>query len=117
VTLEIERPTPAATSLPRRTAEDLEEDRLAAARRREAALHIVVVSLFWLVSVPFTLGWGLLGDQPQLFTLIIAALLSLFLPFTAAVIATRHAFYFTAGCYAVLTLVMVIPAISMVRAG
>lgn len=113
----MERPTPATPSLARRTEEDIRADRAAAAARREAALHIALVTVLWLVSVPFVLGWGLLGSEPQLGVLMLAALLSLVLPFIAAAIATRHALYFTAGCYTVLTLVMIIPAIGMVRAG
>lgn len=117
MTLEIERSPLTRGTMVHRTAQEVREDRRAAARRAEAALHILLVTLLWLVSVPFLLGWGLLGAEPQPGTLFFAALLAVLLPFVGAVIATRSGLYFTGGCYAVLTLVMVLPAISMVRAG
>ncbi|WP_157408598.1 hypothetical protein [Actinoplanes sp. N902-109] len=112
MTLEIERP---AAAVVRRTAQEARADRVAAARRRQAALHVAVVTLVWLVGVPFLLGWGLLGAQREDSVIMLAALLTVVLPFTGATIATRSGLYFTAGCYMVLTLVMVIPAVSMVR--
>jgi hypothetical protein len=115
VTLEIERPTPLGPAA-RRTAEEMRADRLAAARRGEAALHVAVVTLVWLVSVPFLLGWGLLGARREDGVIMLAALLTVVLPFTGATIATRSGLYFTGGCYVVLTLAMLIPATAMVRA-
>ncbi|MGA5304977.1 hypothetical protein ACPCHT_34075 [Nucisporomicrobium flavum] len=117
MTLEIEGSPLAPRPVAYRTAEEIREDRLAAARRTEAALHVLLVTLVWLVVVPFLLGWGLLGAQREAGTLALAALLAVVLPFTAAVIATRSRLYFTGGVYVVLTLVMMLPAISIVRAG
>lgn len=117
MTLEIERPLPVERPVLRRTEQEVLEDRRAAKLRAEAALHIAVVTLAWLVLVPFLLGWGVLGAERSLGAIALAALLAIVLPFTAAVLATRATLFFTAGCYAVLTLVMVVPAISMVQAG
>ncbi len=117
MTLEIERPLPAARPVLRRTEQEVAEDRRAAVRRSEAALHIAVVTLAWLVLVPFLLGWGVLGAERSPGAIALAALLAIVLPFTGAVLATRAGLFFTAGCYAVLTLIMVVPAISIVRAG
>ncbi|WP_305782511.1 hypothetical protein [Symbioplanes lichenis] len=99
-----------------RTPEEIRADRRAAARRVEAALRIAVVTIAWLVLVPFLLGWGVLGAERSAAAILLAAMCAIVLPFTAAVLATRVGLFFTSGCYAVLTLVMVIPAISMVRA-
>ncbi|GAA2541974.1 hypothetical protein GCM10010435_06950 [Winogradskya consettensis] len=122
MTLEIERPVerpadPVRPATTRRTAEEVHADRQAAARRTQAALHIAVVTLAWLVSVPFLVGWGVLGTQREDGVLLFAALLAVVLPFTGAAIATRNGLYFTGGCFAVLTLAMVVPAISVVQAG
>ena len=117
MTLEIERSPLVSRPVAYRTAEDIREDRLAAARRADAALHVVLVTLIWLVVVPFLLGWGLLGQQRQPGTITLAALLAVVLPFAAAVVATRSKLYFTGGVYVVVTLAMVLPAVSMVRAG
>ncbi|BCJ55160.1 hypothetical protein Asp14428_66350 [Actinoplanes sp. NBRC 14428] len=117
MTLEIERSPLARGTAVHRTAQEIRDDRRAAARRAEAALQVLLVTLVWLVSVPFLLGWGLLGSERQPGTLLFAAMLAVILPFVGAVIATRNGLYFTGGVYAVLTLVMVVPAISMVQAG
>jgi formate hydrogenlyase subunit 4 len=117
VTLEIERSPLARGNPVHRTAQEIRDDRRAAARRTEAALHILLVTLIWLVSVPFLLGWGLLGAEREAGTLLFAAMLAVILPFVGAVIATRSGLFFTGGVYAVLTLAMVLPAVSMVQAG
>jgi len=117
VTLEIERSPLGVRPAPHRTAAEIREDRMAAARRTEAALHILLVTLLWLVAVPFLLGWGLLGEERQPRTLALSALLAVVLPFLAAVIATRSRLYFTGGVYVVLTLVMILPAAGILRAG
>ncbi|MFI5930878.1 hypothetical protein [Actinoplanes sp. NPDC051494] len=117
MTLEIERPADVERPIVRRTAEDVRADRRAAARRHQAALHVVAVTLAWLVCVPLVLGWGVLGPQRQDGVVLFAALLAVVMPFTAAVIATRSGLYFTGGCYVVLTLAMIVPAVSVVQAG
>ncbi len=117
MTLEIERSPLGPRPVAHRTAADIREDRLAAGRRTEAALHVFLVTLIWLVVVPFLLGWGLLGQERQTGTIALAALLAVVLPFLGAVIATRSRLYFTGGVYVVLTLVMVLPAAGIVRAG
>ena len=117
MTLEIERSPLRPRPVAHRTAAEVREDRLAAARRTEAALHILLVTLIWLVVVPFLLGWGLLGQERQAGTMAFAALLAVVLPFLAAVIATRSRLYFTGGAYVVLTLVMMLPAAGILRAG
>ncbi|WP_067503936.1 hypothetical protein [Actinoplanes sp. TFC3] len=112
MTLEIEQPVPAVVH---RTAAEVRADRIAAERRTQAALHVAVVTLAWLVSVPFLLGWGVLGAQREDGVIMLAALLAVVLPFTAATLATRSGLYFTGGCYVVLTLAMLVASVSVVR--
>ncbi|MFI5491390.1 hypothetical protein [Actinoplanes sp. NPDC051859] len=117
MTLEIEGPRLAGRAVAHRTAQEKQDDRRAAAGRAEAALHVLFITLLWLVAVPFLLGWGLLGAERQGGTLAFAALLTVVLPFAAAVVATRRGLFFTGGAYAMLTLAMVLPALSIMRAG
>jgi formate hydrogenlyase subunit 4 len=117
VTLEIERVPLARNNVVLRTPEEIREDRRRAALRQDAALKVALVTLIWLVSVSLLFGWGITGPEKQAGTVSLAALLAVVLPFVAAVIATRNQLYFTGGVYVVLTLAMVLPALSMVRAG
>jgi hypothetical protein len=117
VTLEIERAPLSRTDVTVRSAREVRQDRRAAALRTEVALKVTLVTLVWLVSVSLLLGWGLTGPEKQPGTVLLAALLAVVLPFVGAVIATRHGRYFLGGVYVVLTLAMVLPALSMVRAG
>ena len=95
----------------------LEKDPTEDVRRTHVRLQVTVVTLIWLVAVPLLLGWGLTGEHRDPDVLATAAALTLVLPFVAAVIATRARRFALGGAYVILTLVMVIPAVAMVRAG
>ena len=117
MTLEIERTPLSRVDVGRPSAEEIRADRRAAALRTEVALKVTLVTLSWLVSVSLLVGWGVTGPERQPGTLLLAALLAVVLPFVGAVIATRHGRFFLGGVYVVLTLGMVLPALSLVRAG
>lgn len=117
MTLEIERAPLSRIDVGLRSAQEIRADRRAAALRREVALRVALVTLIWLVSVSLLVGWGVTGPERQPGTLLLAALTAVVLPFVAAVIATRNAQFFLGGVYVVLTLAMVLPALSLVRAG
>jgi hypothetical protein len=117
VTLEIERAPLSRIDVTVRSPEEIREARRAAVVRKEVALKVALVTLVWLVSVSLLLGWGLTGPEKEPGTVFTAALLAVVLPFVGAVIATRHGRYFLGGVYVVLTLAMVVPALSMMRAG
>jgi hypothetical protein len=123
VTLEIERPLPAGRpalsriDVGQRSPGEIRADRRAAVLRTEVALKVTFVTLLWLVTVSLLVGWGVTGPERQPGTLFLAALLAVVMPFVGAVIATRHGRFFLGGVYVVLTLAMVLPALSLVRAG
>jgi hypothetical protein len=117
VTLEIERAPLSRIDVAIKSPQELRDERRAAALRTEVILKITLVTLAWLVSVSLLLGWGLTGPEKQPVTVLLAALLAVVGPFVGAVIATRHGQFFLGGVYVVLTLAMVLPALSMVRAG
>ena len=123
MTLEIERPVPAGPpplsriDVGQRSEHEIRADRRAAALRTEVALKVTLVTLLWLVTVSLLVGWGVTGPERQPGTLLLAALAAVVLPFVGAVIATRNGRYFLGGVYAALTLAMVLPALSLVRAG
>ena len=81
------------------------------------ALRVALVTLFWLVSVSLLVGWGLTvpDRQGNSTSSTLAALLAVVLPFVAAVIATRNRRFIVGGCYIVLTLAMVLPALAIAR--
>jgi hypothetical protein len=117
VTLEIERAPLSRVDVGVRSASEIRADRRAAALRAEVVLKVALVTLVWLVSVSLLVGWGVTGPERQPGVLLTAALLAVVLPFVGAVIATRHGQFFLGGVYVVLTLAMVLPALSLVRAG
>jgi hypothetical protein len=117
VTLEVERAPLSRIDVTVRSAREIRAERQAAALRSRVALKVAFVTLLWLVSVSMLLGWGLTGPEIQPGTLLAAALLAVLLPFAGAVIATRHGQFFLGGVYVVLTLAMVLPALTMARAG
>ena len=117
MTLEIERTPLSRVDVGLRSAQEIRADRRAAALRTEVALKVTLVTLSWLVSVSLLVGWGVTGPERQPGTLLLAALLAVVLPFVGAVIATRHGRFFLGGVYVVLTLAMVLPALSLIRAG
>jgi hypothetical protein len=90
-----------------------------AARRTEVALWVAAVTLTWLVSVSLLVGWGLTVPKQQGSTgsSTAAAVLAVFLPFVAAVIATKNRHFITGGVYVAITLAMVLPALGIARAG
>lgn len=117
MTLEIERTPLSRVDVGIRSAGEIRADQRAAAVRTEVALKVALVTLSWLVSVSLLIGWGVTGPERQPGALLLAALLAVVLPFVGAVIATRHGQFFLGGVYVVLTLAMVLPALSLVRAG
>jgi len=86
-------------------------------RRTRVTLRVVLVTLAWLVVVPILIGYGLTGQRRDDGALRLAAFLTLVGPFVAAVIATRHRRFGIGGAYIVLTLLMVLPAVLIARAG
>jgi hypothetical protein len=88
-----------------------------AARRADVALRVVAVTLGWLVSVSMLIGWGVANRGRDPGTNATAALLTVLLPFVSAVIATRNRMPVLATCFVVVTLVMVFPALGIVRGG
>lgn len=115
------------------TREILDEQR-EAARRKDVTLKVTLVTLAWLVSVPLLIGWELTGagglaaaartwDQsaeelpPSGPGYLIAAVLIVLLPFVAGVIATKNRRVFLGGFYVVLTLAMLVPAVSIAGMG
>jgi hypothetical protein len=92
-------------------------DRREAARRAEVALRIIAVTLAWLVSVSMLIGWGVANPGRDRGTNAAAALLTVLLPFVSAVTATRNRMPVLATCFVVVTLVMVFPALGIVRGG
>lgn len=95
----------------------LEKDPTEGPRRTHVTLKIVMVTLAWLVVVPLMVVYGLTGQRhgDEIFT--VAALANLVLPFSAAVIATRHQRSGVAGLYIVLTLLMILPLLAIGHAG
>jgi hypothetical protein len=93
------------------------KDPAEARHRTHVTLQIVLVTLAWLVFVPLLLVYGLTGPGRggDVFTL--AAVLTLALPFIGAVIATRNQRMTLGGCYVVLTLLMILPALAIGHAG
>lgn len=100
-----------------RTAEEERADRREAARRADVALRVAALTLAWLVSVSLLVGWGLANPGRNDGTNAAAALLTIVLPFLGAVIATQNRMPVLGGCYVVMTLVMVFPALGIVRGG
>jgi len=86
-------------------------------RRTRVTLQVVAVTLSWLVIVPILLVYGLTGQPRDDDVFLFAAFLTVLLPFAGAVVATRNRRFGLGGAYVVLTLLMVIPAVWIVRAG
>jgi hypothetical protein len=86
-------------------------------RRTRVTLQVVAVTLTWLVTVPILLIYGLTGQSRDDDVFLLAAFLTVLLPFVGSVVATRGRRFGLGGAYVVLTLLMVIPAAWMIRAG
>jgi hypothetical protein len=123
-----------------KTPDEITRDRREAAVTVDVALKVILVTLLWLVSVPLLIGWELtapaaparpripgltaagLGAAPSMTGngsgagYVLAAVLAVLLPFVASVIATRNRRFVAGGAYVVLTLAMVVPAISIANA-
>ena len=95
----------------------LEKDPAETERHTRDTLLIVTVTLAWLVLVPLLVVYGLTGTRRGEDVFSVAAGLTLLLPFVAAVIATRARRFSVGGVYIVLTLLMIIPALAIARAG
>src|ERR1700753_588247 len=85
------------------------------ARRTRIGLIVAAITLFWLVVVSLLVGWSYADEGPNPGTDSLAALLTIVLPFVPVVIATRNRMPVLATCYALVTLVMVFPALGIVR--
>ncbi len=90
----------------------------AAARRAEITLQLVAITLLWLVLVSLLLGFGLTTHDPATSN-VLAALVAVVLPFTAAVLATKAKMPILGGVYAALTLaaatlVVLVPVLGIV---
>ena len=110
-------PLPHRTQVTVRTTLEIRQERQEAARRREVTLRVALVTLCWLVSVSLLVGWRLTvpAGHDSTTSSWLAALLAVLLPFVAAVIATKNRQFILGGCYVVLTLAMVLPALAIVR--
>jgi len=117
VTPEIRRAPVRRTDVTIRTAAEARRDQREAQHRAEVALKVTAVTLAWLVSVSLLVGWDLTGPGGAEATDAAAAVLTVVLPFVGAVIATRNRQGVLGGVYVVLTLVMVLPALGIIRAG
>ena len=118
-----------------KTTQEMRDERREAARRKGVTLKVALVTLSWLVSVPLLIGWELTGSEPLTATeafaakaaqrppsgggagYLVAAVLMVLLPFVAGVIATKNRRFFVGGAYVVLTLAMVLPALSVAGRG
>jgi len=116
---DVTEPVPHRTQVTVRTALEAWREQREDARRREIALRCVLVTLVWLVSVSLLVGWRLTvpAGQDSSTSSAAAAVLAVVLPFVAAVIATKNRQFILGGCYVVLTLAMVLPALAIVRSG
>ena len=95
----------------------LQEDPADAVRHTHVTLKVATVTLAWLVAVPLLVVYGLTGPRRGHDVFSIAAVLTVVMPFTAAVIANRNHRFTLGGVYTVLTLLMLLPAVAIARAG
>jgi hypothetical protein len=91
----------------------LEKDPLEGARRTHVTLKVVSVTLVWLVTVPLLVVAGLTGVSRGHDAFVLAAVLNMAIPFAASVVATRNHRFGVAGCYIVVTLLMIIPSLAI----
>jgi len=94
-----------------------QKDPAEGARRARVTLQVVAVTLAWFVSVPILFVYGLTGQRRNGDIFLTAGLLTVLLPFAGAVVATRGRRFGLGGAYVVLTLLMVLPAVWIARAG
>jgi hypothetical protein len=109
--------TPETSDFATRMAFALEKDPADDVRRTHVNLKVVAVTLAWLVIVPILIVYGLTGRHRDDHVMTLAALGTMLGPFVAAVIGVRNRRSGIGGFYVVLTLLMVIPAVWIVRAG
>jgi hypothetical protein len=109
--------TPETSDFATRMAFALEKDPADDVRRTTVNLKVVAVTLAWLVIVPILIVYGLTGRHRDGGVLTFAALAIIVGPFVAAVIGVYNRRSGIGGCYVVLTLLMVIPAVWILRAG
>jgi hypothetical protein len=95
----------------------VQKDPAEAEQRTRVNLMVVAVTLGWLVIVPILVVFGLTGRRRGDDVFSLAAFLTMLGPFVAAVIATRGRRFGLGGFYVVLTLLMVLPALAILRAG
>jgi hypothetical protein len=93
----------------------LEKDPNEGARRTQLHLRIIAIMLTWLVTVPILLLFGLTGGRRGDAIFDWAAFCTILGPFLAAVVATKNRRPGLGGIFVVLTLLMVLPAVAIVR--
>ena len=97
-----------------RMAYAMQKDPTEPIRRAQLNLQVTAVTLAWLVVIPILVVYGLTVSAR---VLTLTAVLTLVFPFSAAVLATRVGRFGIAGAYIVVTLLMVVPALAIARAG
>lgn len=109
-------PDEPANGFAARMAFALEKDPDEPVRRQHITLQITTAILAWIVVVPILVVFGLTGTHRDSDVILLAALCTPLGPFVAAVIAVRHR-RASGGLFVLLTLLMVLPAIWIVRVG
>jgi hypothetical protein len=104
-----------ATGFAARMAFALEKDPSDEVRRTNVNLWLIVITLAWAVVVPILVVYGLSGRQRGSSVFTLAAFAVLLGPFAAAVLATRSQRFGLAGVYIVVTLLMIFPALAVLR--
>ena len=100
-----------------RTVQEVRAERREARRRADIGWQVALVTLVWLVTVPFLMAWDYTGRQVGSSGHTLASVLTVLLPFSCAVIATRNRLWLLGGVYVIVTLAMVLPAVAIARAG
>ncbi|WP_250007482.1 hypothetical protein [Actinoplanes sp. M2I2] len=101
----------AAQGFAERMAYACQKDPAEIARRLRTRRVVTALTAGWAVVVPILILYGVTGRQRETEVIAIAALLTVTLPFLAAVIATHGRRFGLGAAYVVLTLLMVLPAI------
>ncbi len=81
------------------------------ARRLRIRRVVTALTVGWAVIVPILIGYGVTGRENEPEIISIAALLTVMMPFLAAVIATHGRRFGLGSAYVILTLLMVLPAV------
>ncbi len=111
VTTEDVRLPRTAQGFAERMAYACQKDPAEIARRVRVRRVVTALTVGWAVIVPILIGYGVTGRDREPEIISIAALLTVTLPFLAAVIATHGRRFGLGSAYVILTLLMVLPAI------